>query len=177
MSLGLQHGAVALVPHSTEWRSNFEAERQRIKNALGQQALDIQHVGSTALPGILAKPIIDIAVAVRNYEAAFACVDTMASRGYEYRGDGGIPGRRYYFVRGQPSAYHVHVVESGSDDWNAMVAFRDYLLSRPEVAAEYERLKVQLAAAFPNARKTYQEAKAGFIREVIRRACHEQQSH
>ena len=122
--------------------------------ALGDLVLDIQHVGSTALQSILAKPIIDIGIAVRNFDAAVVCVEPMQRLGYEYRGEAGIA-KRHYFVKGRPRTHHVHMVEIDSEEWRSLVLFRDYLLDHPLVATQYEALKRTLAARYATERTVW----------------------
>ena len=108
--IGLPRGVVQLVPYTTEWIRLFEAEKARLQAAIGEHVLDIQHVGSTAIPGMIAKPIIDIGIAVEAFEEARVCVQPVESLGYEYRGEQGIP-RRHYFVKGDPRIHHIHMNE------------------------------------------------------------------
>lgn len=167
--IGLESGKVTLLPHSPQWEGFYERERQQLELAIGDFVIHIQHVGSTSISGIVAKPIIDIGIAVKNFEAAVVCVGPMETLGYEYRGQDGIP-RRHYFVKGQPRTHHVHMVELASTEWVALVSFRDYLRTHPEVADKYAQLKHGLAKQFANDRDAYQRAKASFIAEVIARA-------
>jgi len=118
---------------------------------------------------IPAKPIIDIGIAVSNFEAAAACIAPMQKLGFHYRGENGIP-RRHYFVKGQPSSYHVHMVEIESAEWLSLILFRDYLRTNLEVASEYARLKQKLASRFAGDRDAYQHAKAPFITNIVARA-------
>src|ERR1051325_8090862 len=105
-----------------EWAARFTEERSRIAGALKDGVLDIQHIGSTAIPGISAKPILDIAVAIRDFECGHALVPLLVAMGYTYRGENGIP-RRHYFER--DDACHLHVFEHGSPDWQRHLLFRD----------------------------------------------------
>ncbi len=167
--IGLEKGVVRLVPHQEAWAGLFKKEKARIKAAVGQHILDIQHVGSTAIPGIPAKPIIDIGVAVRNFEEAAVCIEPIVELGYVYRGENGIP-RRHYFRLGSPRTHHLHINEINGPDWQNQILFRDYLRRHPEVAAEYGRLKTNLAAKNPNDREAYLAAKGPFIENVLKLA-------
>ena len=100
--LGLARGTVALEPYDDRWPTLFRTEEAELQIAIGAYVLDIQHVGSTSILGIPAKPIIDIAVAVNNFEAAAVCIAPLAALGYLYRGEAGIP-RRHYFPKGSCS--------------------------------------------------------------------------
>ncbi len=166
MAIGLEAGVVRLAAYSPAWRELYEREEQAIREAVGEHVLEIQHVGSTAVPGAVAKPIIDIAVAVAEYEAARVCIAPMKQLGYEYRGPYGIPGR-HYFVKGKPRTRHVHMLEIGNVEWKRLVLFRDALRSDARLVAEYARLKTKLAESFPNDRLAYTDGKAAFVNGVI----------
>jgi len=168
--IGLERGIVRLAPYNAEWARLFEEERARLQAAVGDYVLDIQHVGSTSIPGMVAKPIIDIAIAVVSFEGALGCVGPMERIGYEYEGENGVP-RRHLFVKRNPSTtYHVHISEPGSRNWENQVLFRDYLLAHPEVAEEYVALKMRLAEQFPSDREAYTDGKAPFIERILRLA-------
>jgi GrpB-like predicted nucleotidyltransferase (UPF0157 family) len=171
--IGLEHDTVRLAPYDPGWGRLYEAERARLRAAVGEHVLDIQHVGSTALPGIVAKPILDIAIAVRSFEAAYACVAPIEALGYAYKGENGIP-RRHYFVRRDPETgrtlVHLHMNELDGPDWENQILFRDYLLAHPEAAAQYAALKCDLAAQYPHDREAYTDAKAPFIQHILRLA-------
>lgn len=167
--LGLQKGTVTLAPHTELWHQLFAEEEARLREAIGGRVVAIEHVGSTAVCGLSAKPIIDIAAAVREAADAESCVGPLENLGYEYRGEGGIAGR-YYFVKGEPRTHHLHVVELGSEFWRSHLLFRDYLRQHRETAEEYERLKRGLAEKYGRDRGAYTEGKASFIEEVLRRA-------
>lgn len=165
--LGLADEVVRIEPYTAEWAALFEAERQQIAAAIGAHVLDIQHIGSTAIPGMSAKPILDIGVAVNNFEAAAVCIGPLEALGYRYRGEFGIP-RRHYFVKGEPCTHHLHMVELHSDDWRQTIAFRDYLIDHPESARIYAELKQRLAQQFTHDRAAYQAGKNSLIQQIIR---------
>jgi GrpB-like predicted nucleotidyltransferase (UPF0157 family) len=167
--IGLESGVVRLLPYSDLWPRLYEAEKARIHAAVGRWVLDIQHVGSTAIPGMPAKPIIDIAVAVADFEEARICIVPLERLGYEYRGELGIP-RRHYFTRGDPRTHHVHMNELGSRDWGNQVLFRDYLIRHPGQAEAYAALKQRLARQYSTDRDAYLAGKAAFIEGILRRA-------
>jgi GrpB-like predicted nucleotidyltransferase (UPF0157 family)/protein associated with RNAse G/E len=169
--LGLAPNLVALTPYTPVWAQMFQSEAERLYAALGAAILDIQHVGSTAIPGIPAKPIIDIGIAVANFEEAAGCIEPLVRLGYTYRGEMGIP-RRHYFVKreGEISTFHLHMNEVTSADWRQQIALRDYLRQHPAVAQEYADLKLRLAEQFPTDRVAYTEGKSGFISQVLVKA-------
>ena len=169
MALGLPHGQNYLVPHDPEWLTQFEAERARLRGALAAEAMDIQHIGSTAVPGIRAKPIIDIAIAARAYTAADGWQDQMASLGYDYPGDIGIPEHRIYGRDRDVRVFLVHVVDGDGMRWRNFIQFRDRLLSDRPLALEYEALKLDAAKEYPVGRGRYTDVKASFIDRVLAR--------
>jgi GrpB-like predicted nucleotidyltransferase (UPF0157 family) len=170
--IGLEKGVVRLVPHEAEWARIFEEEKARIEAAIGPYILDIQHVGSTSIAGIPAKPIIDIGVAVWNFEEAAVCIEPIIHLGYVYRGENGIP-RRHYFRKsndGNIRTHHLHMNEIDGSDWENQILFRDYLRQHPETAAEYARLKMRVAQEHPGNREAYLAGKGPFIEKVLRLA-------
>lgn len=169
MVIGLERGHVELVPYDPAWRRCYETERARLQAAIGNHVLDIQHVGSTSIPGMIAKPIIDIAVAVASFETAQVCIAPVERLGYAYRGENGIP-RRHFFVRGERRTHHLHINELNSAQWRNQVCFRDALIHNPELAAAYATLKQDLARQFPTDREAYTAGKAPFIRRVLAQA-------
>jgi|SRR5688572_6883046 len=170
MTLGVHFPAVRLEPYSSSWADAYEVERVRILSVVGDRILGIEHVGSTAIPEICAKPIIDIALAVQDLSVAEALVPMMASLGYDFAGDGGVPGHRI-FGRGPRVRTHlVHAVVADGQEWRNYIAFRRALLDEHELAMEYDSLKRTLAAKFPNDRSRYTSAKGQFIEKVLRNA-------
>ena len=167
--LGLEKGTVRLIPYTDEWGRLFEEEKSRLQAAVGKYVLDIQHVGSTSIPGMGAKPIIDIGIAVKNFEEASECIPPIEQLGYEYKGENGIP-RRHFFAKGNPTTHHIHVTEIGSRDWNNQIIFRDYLTQHREIAKAYAELKMGLAQRYPTDRESYLDGKAPFIERVLQLA-------
>lgn len=172
--LGLEKGVVRLVPHEKIWEENFEQEKIVLKNALGDLALDIQHVGSTSIPTIMAKPILDVGVGVKDVAALRATIPLLQQAGYDV-GDkieekGEVLGRR----GGDEIRTHlIHVEVLGSTNWDNHIIFRDYLLAHPDVAKEYEQIKLKFQQEFANDRKGYVNAKIEFVQSVIQKAKNE----
>jgi GrpB-like predicted nucleotidyltransferase (UPF0157 family) len=168
--LGLESGLVRVVEYDARWPALFAEERRRIADACrGLLPLQIEHVGGTSIPGLPAKPVLDIAVGRPRDAPLPDCVTAMEAAGYEHRGERGVPGREF-FRRGRPRAYHVHLVEHGGRLWREYLAFRDYLRAHPEAAAAFALRKRELAARFPADREAYLEAKAPFVLEILRLA-------
>lgn len=167
--LGLPSGQLRLSPYEPDWSLLFLAERERLCASLGNYVLDVQHIGSTSIPGMAAKPILDIGVAVANFEEAVACVPLLEQLGYSYRGENGIA-RRHYFVKGDPRTHHLHMLEVASEEWKNHLLFRDYLCRNSEVAQAYASLKQTLALQFALDREAYQIGKESFIQAVLQQA-------
>ena len=167
--VGLKRGEVRLAPYNPKWEKLFAVEDAALRASVGEYAIDIQHVGSTAIPGMVTKPIIDIGIAVRDFEEARACVGPIEQLGYQYRGENGIP-RRHFFVKGEPRTHHLHMVEESSGNWRAMLRFRDYLIEHPEIAQEYADLKTRLALRFQTDRQAYRDGKSPFIECILKAA-------
>ncbi len=169
--IGLQRGSVKLVPYSSEWQSLFADEERVLSASIGTYVLDIQHVGSTAIPGLEAKPIIDIAVAVWRLEDVEKRIKPLERLGYEYKAEKGHPGR-FFFAKGDPSrrTHYVHMVEWNSDSWRKLLVFRDYLRQHKGADEEYARLKRGLARKSQGNRDFYTPGKAEFIESASRMA-------
>jgi GrpB-like predicted nucleotidyltransferase (UPF0157 family)/RimJ/RimL family protein N-acetyltransferase len=157
-----------VVAYDPTWPLRFEEERARIAGALVARAAAIEHIGSTAVPGLAAKPVIDILVGLRSPPLDEAGVRALESLGYDYRGEFGIPGRQF-FRQGEPRSHHVHAVALGGELWAVLLAFRDRLRDHPEEAARYASLKRELASRYAGERGSYTEAKGPFIEEILQR--------
>jgi GrpB-like predicted nucleotidyltransferase (UPF0157 family) len=144
-------------------------------NAIGDKVVAIEHIGSTAVPGLGAKPIIDIMVGLRRLSDAEDCIEPLRGIGYEYvpELEAEIPERRY-FHKGPSSVpekhYHLHMVEIHGEFWNIQILFRDYLRTHFDSAREYFKLKEELAAKYRFNREAYTEAKSSFIKSTIAKA-------
>lgn len=159
-------GMVVLVRHDPSWAQIYENEQRRIKKALADLALDVQHCGSTSIPGIQAKPILDILVGVERLSVGYECIRLLKEIGYEYLGDKLVP-NEHFFGKGVPRTHHLHLVEWRGSSWHEKVLFRDRLLADERTARLYELTKVKLAGYFPNDRASYTKAKAAFIASVL----------
>lgn len=161
---------VELVEYNPEWPKMFDRERALIAVALGSVILDIQHVGSTSIPALAAKPIIDIMIAVESLQQIKNSVPVLKELDYEYCGEAGIPGRLFFrkYVTGKRT-FHLHCVEPHSDVWHQYVPFRNYLIAHPDIAREYEALKYDLAIKYEHDRVRYTESKDEFIKGILRK--------
>jgi GrpB-like predicted nucleotidyltransferase (UPF0157 family) len=159
---------VRVVDHDPSWFALFETEKARILEQVGAAALDVQHVGSTSIPSLPAKPIIDIALAIASLEEADRILEALSALDYEHKPEVVIPGE--LFFRKRDGAYHLHVLQPDSIHWQEYMVFRDYLRAHPEIAQQYVQLKLLLASQFAEDRKSYTCGKAEFIRRVLKDA-------
>jgi GrpB-like predicted nucleotidyltransferase (UPF0157 family) len=161
--------AIRLVPYDSTWPLEFAAEADRIERACDGLALRLEHIGSTAVPGLAAKPVIDILAGRPGNVSGDTYVAAFRQLGYEHKGAYGIPGRNY-FRRGSPRTHHVHLVSWSSDFWRDHLFFRDYLRSHPDIAREYETIKRELAVMYVMDKERYTDAKGPFVKSIVRRA-------
>ena len=162
---GVPYGVVVLAEHTSEWSALYGEEAARIAAALGPVVLSMEHYGSTSIPGIKAKPIIDILVGVERLDDTVGCIPAMEELGYIFDPNAGIPGH-HIFGKGAARTHIVHFVEHGGEGWRQGLAFRDRLLADPKVAEAYQRLKVELAARYPNDRAAYTAGKSAFVENL-----------
>ena len=164
---------VRVADYDPRWPEMFEEERRRILGAIGPHIVAVEHVGSTSVPGLGAKPIIDIMVGIRSLADAPLCVTPLHLIGYEYvpKNELLTPERRY-FRKGERGAgtHHLHMVEQGGKFWEEHLLFRDYLRAHAEAARAYETLKRELATAHGSDRGAYTNAKADFVASVVEKA-------
>jgi GrpB-like predicted nucleotidyltransferase (UPF0157 family) len=160
--------AIELVPYDSAWPTKFARERETLESLLAQWLVaDIEHVGSTAVPRLVAKPVIDILAPVESLEASREVIQVVSAAGYMY-----YPYKAeemHWFCKPTPAyrTHHLHVVPQNSERWRDNLAFRDALRRDPELAANYGQLKLELAQRFRHDREAYTEAKSSFIRSVI----------
>jgi GrpB-like predicted nucleotidyltransferase (UPF0157 family) len=164
---------IHVVPYDPEWQHLYDLEAERLRAVFGVLLLDIHHIGSTSVPGLHAKPIIDIMPVVRYIEQVDHHNGEMVALGYEARGENGIMGRRY-FTKGEDAhrTHHVHIYAPGNSEVNAHLHFRDYLRAHPDEAQRYGDLKRRLAAEFTNDIYGYIDGKDAFVKELIAKANH-----
>lgn len=162
---------VTIVPYDESWPAGFASERELVENRIRPWTTgDIKHVGSTAVPGLPAKPIIDIMVGVPELEAARVCFEPLATIGYLY-----FPYRPqvfHWFCKPSPArrTHHLVLMEPSHPEWAERLAFRDYLRAHPATARQYAALKRRLAAEFHLDREAYTDGKEQFVKSVSARA-------
>ena len=163
---------VDVVPHDPKWQEAFEIESNCVSNSLGKNVVAIHHIGSTAIPGIYAKPIIDLLVEVKDIIKVDENNSAMEEIGYEVMCEFGISGRRFFLKNssGGVRTHHIHVFEVASAQVERHLAFRDYMIAHPEDAQKYSVLKRQLAKAHPTNIDGYVDGKNGFIEIIDRKA-------
>lgn len=161
---------IKLLPYDPDWPSQFAAEKPELLQALGGWATDLgsvfalEHIGSTSVPGLWAKPCIDIAIGVHPFPLVPRQIQALEAIGYEYRGEHGIPGREY-FRRGHE--VHLHVFAAGDGRVDDQRIFRDYLRCNPGARERYQTLKLELARRFPHDREAYTQGKAELIGQLL----------
>lgn len=171
---------VIIVEYDPQWPAQFEALRAVIANALRELALRIEHIGSTSIPGLAAKPIIDIDTVIASAELLPDVIHALGGLGYSHQGERGVPTRESFARAGSDvprdgsgrnwPPHHLYVCAEGSREIVRQTAFRDYLRAHPEQAAAYEALKRDLARRFPDDPEAYCDAKSDFVEGVLRRA-------
>ena len=171
-SVGLKRGTVKLVPHDRRWKALFERERQRLLASLKGSVIDIQHIGSTSIPGTPAKPIIDISMGIRSMKDSKKFVKRMRTLGYEWRPKFGGERIQLLFVKGKESnrTHYLHLMKYGGSLWRNDLFFGDYLRTHKNRATKYAALKRRLANRHADDRATYTKRKARFILDTIKLA-------
>lgn len=172
----LKKDHVDIVAYNSEWSTKANIEINKLREVLPvSKIIDIQHVGSTAIPGMAAKPIVDIQIAVHSLdEIKVIAIPALQKLGYEYWYENPDP-ERMFFVKGMPPfgekrTHHVHIVEPTSKHWNGKINFRDYLIAHPEIAKEYQQLKIKLAEQYTYDREEYTNAKGEFVDKILKLA-------
>lgn len=151
------------------WPQQFETLRLRVAQALGPLAVSIEHVGSTAVPGLASKPTIDVDVLLRSADDLRVATDRLFLLGYLHRGDLGIPGREAFRAPLHDVPHHLYVCSPGYGEYERHIAFRDHLRNHPDDAKAYAALKRELARRYRNDREAYTEAKSGFVNSILER--------
>lgn len=169
MSLGLKRGTVQLMEYNSDWPKQFEVERQRLEKLLaGSNLVTIEHIGSTSIPGLSAKPLLDILVVVHNLAEAQKWTSTLKKYGYYFKNEDRP--ERLFFAKGPESkrTVHLHIAKKNSNYVKEALGFKNYMLDNPAKVQEYSELKEQLAFKFPEDRQEYTKGKEKFIRRILR---------
>jgi GrpB-like predicted nucleotidyltransferase (UPF0157 family) len=167
-ALGLARSKTIVKAHDPHWAAAFETEAASLRSALGETCVSVEHIGSTAVPGLAAKPIVDIAAGCADPSRIAEVHSLLESTGYVFHGDQGDEGG-LLFIKGPQSSrtHYLHVVPIDSGQWKSYLRFRDALRASPKLREEYATLKRRLAERYPNDRLSYLEGKAGFIEGVL----------
>ena len=170
--LGLRRGTVALAEYSPSWKEAFREERVILANALASVPCEIEHFGSTAVPGLQAKPILDIAIGIEALHPIEECIPAIEETGFVYRGEDADAGS-HLFVRGSEDevrTHHLHVVRLGESNWERWLAFRDYLRRSASARETYAVEKARLAMRYKNDREAYTAGKSKVIGGLLAQA-------
>lgn len=157
---------VEVSSYDEKWAVLFAEEADKLKLVFENEMVAIHHIGSTAVPGLKAKPIIDIMPVVKDISLVDKYNEEMKSIGYEPKGENGIPNRRYFQKGGDNRTHHVHIYQVGSPEIKRHLAFRDYLLQNSRVMKSYGELKERLAQQFPYDIESYINGKDSFVKKI-----------
>ena len=164
---------VIIVPYDPFWPVSFQEEAARIKSAVGSLLTSLEHIGSTSVPGLAAKPVIDMLAGLNSLSDTPALVASLSPLGYVYEPEREqvLPDRRYFSkMKKGLLGYHLHMVEPSTDFYIRHLAFRDYLRAHPDAAAEYAALKIKLSKQYRSDREGYTNAKTAFIKDIENKA-------
>lgn len=167
--LGVTYGQVRLVDSDPGWPQAFEQLAAELRPALGKLAVAVEHVGSTAVPGLVAKPILDLAIGLAPATDPHHVIAAIERLGYVYRGDKGDTGGLLFVLEDRPAQRiaHLHVVAHGGAKWRQYLAFRDRLRIDPDARAAYTQVKRSLGEQFAGDRQAYTAGKAMFVAELL----------
>ena len=168
-AIGQHKRDLSIVPHRKEWKTLFEQEARLLHSATGDSILRIEHTGSTAIPGMAAKPIIDITIAVSSLKQALELVPAIEALGYEYKPKDTVAERLFFSKEAYPDfrTHHLNITELGSGFWRTQITFRDYLQENDEIAREYIELKKHIADQYSQSENPDPEAKIDFVNKVL----------
>lgn len=170
MSSQTEIRTIEVVPYNINWVNKYLAEAEKIKKIMADELVKIHHIGSTSIPGISAKPVIDILVEVINIENIDDYNEKMKEIGYIAKGEYGIEGRRF-FLKGEINrTHHIHVFQVGNSEIIRHLNFRDYMISHPDEAKAYSEMKRELAIKFRHDIDGYCNGKNDFIKNIDRKA-------
>lgn len=169
MTIGLKSGTVKLSRYSATWAQRYRQEQVRLRRMTGKSRYCLEHIGSTAVPGLDAKPIIDMAMRIPSFKRLPLWISRLEKAGYVYKGEYGLSGR-HFFVKGSPVTHHLHLVTPACKHWDRWMLFRDFLRANPVEATRYNKAKQALSRKYPNNRDAYTRAKTPVITRLLARA-------
>lgn len=169
--MALQRGIVKLEDYNPNWENEYKKEEELLKSVLKDKIIEMHHVGSTSIPGLKAKPIIDILIVIKSLNEIPCIEELLKPYSYENRGEQGVIGR-IFFAKGPDNArsHYIHFTTMNSETYFNQLYFKKYLLSHPDYIKEYNDLKVSLANKYANERKLYTQGKDEFIKNIIKHA-------
>lgn len=157
---------VHIVPYDEKWPKLFEKEKKRLKQALSNQHLEYEHIGSTSVAGMSSKPIIDIMIGVEIYPASKELINQICELGYSFHGEANVPGRLYFTRRGSHN-FNLAVVLLNKEHWITNIKFRNYLRSHPQECQKYERIKREAINSGATTLLPYSDFKKEFITDIL----------
>ena len=165
---GLKKGTVELKEHNEKWKKEYKREVSRLNSIIGEKVCGFEHIGSTAIQGIKAKPVIDMIAVIKESEELEKIVSLLEENGYEHRPKGDRKGRKF-LAKGpkENRTHYLSLTREGSELYKRTTNFRDYLNSHPQAAKKYSQLKQKLAEKYPEKRKKYTEEKTEFIENIL----------
>ncbi|NYT11952.1 MAG: GrpB family protein [Methanomassiliicoccales archaeon] len=169
MSLDDPRDVVEVVEYDPRWRDLFNEERKLLERALSGLIIAIQHVGSTSIPGMSAKPVIDIMICVKEQSSPYVYIERVGPLGYIYQEQEDEP-ERIYFMKGMPRTHHLHFILHDTKQYWEHILFRDYLIANRDAFEEYVDLKRELAKRFREDREGYWAGKDKFIKSIVEKA-------
>ena len=162
---------ITLQGYQPQWKTDYEQEKKEILDCLNKYQVNIEHIGSTSVKGMCAKPIIDILIGVQHFPPSDDIVQAIVDIGYEYMKEASVS-NRLYFIKRIPKKYNVHIVKFRDKIWNNDIAFRDYLRQNPNAVREYSRVKRETAENGIDTLLEYSDAKAPFIFKLLNQMQH-----
>ncbi len=166
--MSLKRGIVELEDYSSNWTVEYEKEKELLEGVLGNKILEIHHIGSTSIPGLKAKPVIDILIVLRSLDEIGEIEELLKPYDYENRGPQGVEDR-FFFAKGPEDArsHYIHFTYPKSNTYYNQVYFKKYLLEHPDYIKKYCDLKTDLASRYVNERPLYTKGKNDFIKNVV----------
>ena len=168
--IGLKTGTVKIDRYSGKWQVQFNQEQRRLHRTFGNRRHLLEHIGSTSVPGLAAKPIVDMALMIPSLRRLPLWIRDLEKAGYTYKGEYGLTDRHFFTLGNPVTTHHLHLVARGSEHWTRWMLFRDYLRAHPAEAEQYNAVKKNLARKFAKNRAAYTHAKTPFINRLLRRA-------
>lgn len=156
-----------LEQYNSKWKKFFEKEKKSLKNIFGDEAIEIQHIGSTAIPGIRSKPIIDIAIMIKNQKNADQFTPKIIQIDYQFHSSST---ERHFYIKRGPINYNLSIAYADRGGfWDRQILFRDYLINHPDAAQEYEEVKNNLIKKYPSGKDEYTYGKSEFINRILKK--------